>query len=142
MNQTENRKLLRNRQGLTDKELNALIAEVEASGMLRPPVDFKAHVMEKTKRADIQLVVQTQKMNKGLQLFFYSLKIGMAAAMALFFLFWMPQDFSLPQTESSQEMNWDMEPRESMAERWDKGADKVAEQLKNFAEQLINKGGD
>lgn len=142
MNQTENRQLSRHKQGLTEKELHALIAEVEASGMLRPPVDFKQNVMEKTKRADVQLIVQTQKMNKGLQLFFYSLKIGMAAAMALFFLFWVPQDFSLPQMGPSIETRREMEPKETMAEKWDRGTEEMAEQLKNFAEQLLNKGGE
>ncbi len=142
MNQTENRQLPGYKQELTDARLQALIAEVEASGMLRPPVDFKQHVMEKTRRADVQMIVRTQKMNKGLQLFFYSLKMGMAVAIALFFLFWVPQDFSLPQMEPPRETNWEIEPGESMAKKWDRGAKEMTQQLKNFAEQLINKGGE
>ena len=138
MGQTGYRVPRAGREPLTEEELAALIAEVEATGMLRAPVDFKEHVLEKTKRADVQLIIRTQKMSRGMQLFGYSLKIGVAAAMALFFLFAAPQDISLPELSPSRETSWESRHEETLAQRWDRSADEITKQISRLAKQWIS----
>ena len=139
MGQTEYRIPAPGRERMTEKELAALIAEVEAAGMLKAPVDFKENVLEKTKRADVQLIIRTQKMSRGMQLFGYSLKIGVAAAMALFFLFATPQDISLPKPDPSREGGWESRHEETLAQQWDRSADEITKQISRLAKQWMEK---
>lgn len=139
MEQTNNPYGAPHGKGLSEEQLARLIAEVEAVGMLKPPVDFKRNVLEKTKRADVKLIIRTQKMSRGMQLFGYSLKIGVAAAMALFFLFTTPQDISLAELTPPREAGWELRHEETLAQRWDRSADEITTQISRLAKQWFNK---
>lgn len=92
---------MRNGSGyLDDKELEALIAEVENGGMIAPPVYFKELIMkevnrrpddaDKTRKASKEELVRAAKR----RFFADSFKIVAAAAAAVFCLTEMPVDFS------------------------------------------------
>lgn len=125
---------------MNQEQLQKLIEEVEASGMLKAPVDLKRAVLEKSRRPDIQLMIRTQEFSRGRQLFFYSLKIGMAAVMALYFLFCMPNDFSMPDlnppTEAAMES---YTKQETLAEKVDKTAAAVSKHIAQLANEWIKK---
>lgn len=152
-----------NQEKSTEQMLQELIADVEENGMLHAPVEFKRHVMEKTRRPDVQLVVQTQKLSRGMELFFYSLKIGVAAVMALLFLLWMPQDltaseFSLTaeppamkrengltieqmtiKQDNTFSTERSAEPEKTLSEKMDQTVTEVTNRITKFANEWINK---
>lgn len=119
---------------MTEKELQDLIADVEAKGLLKAPADFKQSVWEKTKRADVQLILKTQRLSKGMELFFYSLKIGLAAALAVVVLLWTPVD--LLTTEDGVRFE---DTKERISEKMDQKVNEMAGRLKRFAEAWIKK---
>lgn len=124
---------------LTEAELESLIAKVESEGLLRAPVGLKSQVMERTRRADVQLVVKTQKLSKQTRLFWYSAKITAAAAAAMFLIFAMPQDFEVPDAgaPAAVEMEWDAGPQKTLAEKVDQKAAEMARQVRSFARKLF-----
>lgn len=83
----------------TDAYVQELIRQVEAEGLLKAPAHMKQEILERSRRADYQLVLQTRKVSRNMQLFFYSLKVGAAVVMALFLLFAVPKE--LPQAQIS-----------------------------------------
>ncbi|MCI8418370.1 MAG: hypothetical protein HFI33_12910 [Lachnospiraceae bacterium] len=137
--QTEKGLLVGRERELSDIQLAALIAQVEQEGMLRAPVGMKQEILEKTRRADVQLVIRTQDMSKGLQVFFYGLKISMAAAMAMFILFWMPQDYSVPDMSQPPiiEMDWDEGPQKTLAQQMDEKANQIGQELSRVTRQWV-----
>ena len=76
--QEQNQLVLGQDRELTEAELEALISQVEAEGMLRAPVGLKSRVMEKTRRMDVQMIVRTQELPKRLSDFCHSPRSGNA----------------------------------------------------------------
>lgn len=134
----ENQLALRQDGELTEAELTALIAQVEAEGMLRAPVGLKSQVMEKTKRMDVQLVVRTQKLPKRLSFFWYSVKITAAAAAAMFLVFAMPQNLGMPQVSAppAMETEWETGPKKTLSQKMDEKAEEMAEQVSRLARRI------
>lgn len=82
-------------QYLSDKELDALIAEVEAGGMIAPPIYLKSQIMGNIS-SEVSIEIPESSMKKrriNRQLTLYSLKIAAAAAVAVFSLTAMPMSF-------------------------------------------------
>lgn len=80
-----------------DAYTQQLIRQVESEGLLKAPVHMKQEILERSRRVDYQMNVQTRKLSRNMQLFFYSLKVGTAVVAALFLLFTIPRE--LPQVE-------------------------------------------
>lgn len=139
--QEQNQLVLGQDRELTEAELEALISQVEAEGMLRAPVGLKSRVMEKTRRMDVQMIVRTQELPKRLSFFWYSVKITAAAAAAMFLIFAIPQDLGMPDlsTLPAMETEWDGGPRKTLAEKVDQKAAEVAEQVNKLARKLFEK---
>jgi len=116
-----------------EKQLHALIAEVEQGELLRAPVDFKRSVMEKAKRPKGTLEANRKRMSKGLELFFYSLKIGTAAVAAVGLLFLIPIDGALGDWESKGVI--ELGEQISLSERMDM----VTVQIKEITKDWMNK---
>lgn len=81
-----------------------LICRVETEGLITAPAHMKQEILERSRRMDVQLVVQSRRLSKKMQLFFYSLKVGAAVAMALFMLFLVPKE--LPRAELDTAAAW------------------------------------
>ena len=130
--------LIPNRE-LTEAELESLIAAVESQGLLHAPVGLKSQVMEKTRRMDVQLVVQTQRLSRQTRFFWYSAKITAAAAAAMFLIFAVPQDFEMPDRSEpvAVEMEWDGGPKKTLAEKVDQKAAEMARQVRSLARKLF-----
>ena len=137
--QTERKLPVRREEELSNAQLAALIAQVEQNGMLRAPVGMKQEILEKTRRADVQLVIRTQDMSRKLQVFFYGLKISMAAAIAMFLIFWMPLDSSIPDISqpAAIEMDWDEGPQKTLAQQVDEKAEELGQELSRAASEWI-----
>lgn len=117
---------------LSDQELNRLLEETEQTGMIRAPKRIQTEVFGKI--AAQQPVSRKQNVlfasGKQIQLAFYSLKVGIAAAAAIFMLFrldalqdtgWMNQvpetyiEMSERELETSEPEN---DRRESLHTKW------------------------
>ena len=109
------------------KDLDAytqeLIRQVEAEGLLQAPVHMKQEILERSRRPDYQMTVQTRKISRNMQLFFYSLKVGTAVAAALIMLFMVPRE--LPQVEQSVGVRPGWQQEESIGQRLNDGLGKV-----------------
>lgn len=73
--------------------------EVEQQALLHAPRDFKADVLKKSGQIDIRLTAKSHQLSKQLQLFYYSLKVGMAVLGSLALLSVLPrlpQNFAQP----------------------------------------------
>lgn len=85
---------------MDDRELEALIAEVENGGMIAPPVYLKEWIMEEVKRQQSDAYKGREAPREELvraakrRFFSDSLKIAAAAAAAVFCLTEMPVNFS------------------------------------------------
>lgn len=64
---------------------------MEAQPLLSAPRDFQESVMKRSRQAGIVMISKTNQISKRLQLFYYSLKVGVAVACALFLLAVIPQ---------------------------------------------------
>lgn len=109
------------------KDLDAytqeLIRQVEAEGLLQAPVHMKQEILERSRRPDYQMTVQTRKISRNMQLFFYSLKVGTAVAAALIMLFMVPRE--LPQVERSVGRSPGWQQEEGIGQRLNDGLGKV-----------------
>ncbi len=74
-------------QYLSDDELEQLIASTEGTGMLQAPKRIQTAVWEKVAEKETPVPVSRTAAGKRLQLAVYSLKVGLAAAAAIFMLF-------------------------------------------------------
>lgn len=115
--------IFREKEYLSDDELEQLIAEVEAEPLLHPPREFQSEIL--------QTIRQKRKRKKDAQLFFYSVKVIAASAAALLILITVPHDFHL-QTNVMQEKNLqqDVEEQVRVEERNEKmsGIERVFEE--------------
>lgn len=109
------------------KELDAftreLIRQVEAEGLLQAPVHMKQEILERSRRPDYQMAVQTRRISRNMQLFFYSLKVGTAVAAALIMLFMVPRE--LPQVEQSVSVGSGWQQEERIGQKLNDGLGKV-----------------
>jgi len=78
----------KNQEYLSDDELQRLIAEVEADGMLRAPSYLKAEIFSKLDSG----AGRRKRASKGWRLFTYSAKVAFGAAAAIAMLWIVPSD--------------------------------------------------
>ena len=150
---------------VSDETLLVWAEDIETQNLLRVPAGFKAQVLERAKRAENKQTKKASKWDLGMQFFFYSLKIGAAAAMAVFLLLWMPQDLNTleywqgkpksaqewsvaqrnelqkqwEQKKARQQANRNMKPEETLAQKLDQKANEVSDQIWKLTKSWINK---
>lgn len=132
---------------MDDRELEALIAEVENSGMIAPPVYLKELIMKeasrrpddagKTRKASKEELVRAAKR----RFFADSFKIVAAAAAAMFCLMEMPVDFSgggmMEGSRIEKRIEEDTERYRKEQERAIAGEEGVGARLGEFLEERL-----
>ena len=68
---------------ISDYELLQFIQCVEENDMIKAPIQMKEEILKKSKSPVIRIAVESKKVSKKVQLFWYSLKISAAVAIAL-----------------------------------------------------------
>lgn len=68
------------------------ISQIEKEELLKAPPDMKNNIMERVRHQEVKEHSQTTVSISRLQLFMYSMKVGVVAAMALIALFAIDQD--------------------------------------------------
>ena len=68
---------------ISDYELLQFIQGVEKNDMIKAPIQMKEEILKKSKSPVIQIAVESKKVSKKVQFFWYSLKISAAVAIAL-----------------------------------------------------------
>ncbi len=68
---------------ISDYELLRFIQCVEENDMIKAPIQMKEEILKKSKSPVIRIAVESKKVSKKVQLFWYSLKISAAVAIAL-----------------------------------------------------------
>lgn len=104
-----------------------LIRQVESEGLLQAPVHMKAEILERSRKPEYQIALQTRKISRNMQFFFYSLKVGAAVVTALFLLFMVPRE--IPQNDGFFE-------REPVQAREASIGEKFNEGLRDFNQML------
>lgn len=116
---------------LSDKELEELIAGVEASGMHQAPFYLRSEIMEKIERQE-----KKKKAFVRRELLFYSLKIGIAAAAALMFLTFIPAEDWKNRLEKQPVSIAEEEEREQWTEVVNQKAKELCNWLSETAESM------
>ncbi len=98
-------------------ELPPQISAVQTK-MPEPPAYLKEEILQRTQQIDVQMTVRVKERSRQMQLFMYSLKVGMAVVTSIFLLLLTTNIQSL-QPEDVQ--NWRMEQREQRQERQEEG---------------------
>lgn len=107
---------------LTEEELEKLILDVENQGMLSCPSYLRGEILQRTE-------VSLQK--RKLQYYAYSIKVCVAAAAAIWFLFTVPIGNMLtPQTVAARE-------QVSFTDKLNRQTSVVCESLNDFSDMLI-----
>lgn len=106
--------------------------------MLPAPRSFKDNLLTATKRPEIQLARRAQETSKRMQLLFYSLKVGTAAAGALLLLF-LTMNFTnmdgLPKEQNSVKWN---EKNFSLTDTLRDNMYKMSDNMLEFSNDIIN----
>lgn len=109
-----------------------------ASEMLPAPRNFKDDLLTATKRPEIQLARRAQETSKKMQLLFYSLKVGTAAAGALLLLF-LTMNFSgmqaLPKEQPTIKWN---NNNFSLTDTLRDNMYKMSDNMLDFSNNIIN----
>lgn len=63
---------------------------LEDHGLLHAPKNMKAEILNKSRQFDIQIVAKSNHASKKMELFYYTLKVGLAAAFAIVVLVLTP----------------------------------------------------
>lgn len=87
------------KQEMLDAYTLELIRQVESEGLRKAPAHMKAEILERSRKPDYQIALQTRRLSRNMQFFFYSLKVGAAVATALFLLFTVPREIPQMLTE-------------------------------------------
>lgn len=106
--------------------------------MLPAPRNFKDDLLKATKRPEIQLARRAQETSKRVQLLFYSLKVGTAAAGALLLLF-LTMNFSgmtsLPKEPPTAKWN---DNNFSLTDTLRDNMYKISDNMLDFSNDIIN----
>lgn len=108
----------RNQEMLNEYALE-LIRQVEAEGLLKAPVHMKAEILERAKRPEYQIALQTRRISRKMQFLFYSLKVGAAVATALLLLFAVPRE--IPQNDGFYAKEPGVKREASIGEQFNEG---------------------
>ncbi len=109
-----------------------------AEDMLPAPRNFKDNLLTATKRPEIQLARRAQETSKRMQLLFYSLKVGTAAAGALLLLF-LTMNFN-PMAELPKEqptVKWN-DSGFSLTDTLRDNMYKMSDSMLDFSNNIIN----
>lgn len=68
---------------ISDYELLQFIQCIEENDMIKAPIQMKEEILKKSKSPVIRIAVESKKVSKKVQFFWYSLKISAAVAIAL-----------------------------------------------------------
>ncbi len=82
--------------------------------MPEPPVYLKEEILQRTQQIDVQMTVRVKERSRQMQLFMYSLKVGMAVVTSIFLLLLTTNIQSL---QPEDVRNWRMEQKEQRQER-------------------------
>lgn len=109
-----------------------------ASDMLPAPRNFKDDLLTATKRPEIQLARRAQETSKKMQLFFYSLKVGTAAAGAILLLFltmYLPDTQDMPKEQPTVKWN---DSSFSLTDMLRDNMYKMSDNMLDFSNNIIN----
>ncbi len=96
---------------MSDAELMQFIQSVEENDMIVAPSYLKESILQKSKSPIVQLTVETRKVSKNVQLFFYGLKVSAAAAAAITLLVFstFQKDYAIPEFDRQiSNKEWDV----------------------------------
>ncbi len=109
-----------------------------SSDMLPAPRNFKENLLTATKRPEIQLARRAQETSKRMQLLFYGLKVGTAAAGALLLLFLTMNFSAMDELHKEQTtVRWN-EKNFSLTSTLRDNMYKMSDNMLNFSNNIIN----
>ncbi|MCI8334276.1 MAG: hypothetical protein HFH25_06820 [Lachnospiraceae bacterium] len=128
------------KQEMLDAYTLELIRQVESEGLRKAPAHMKAEILERSRKPDYQIALQTRRLSRNMQFFFYSLKVGAAVATALFLLFTVPRE--IPQNDGF----FDREPGQareaSIGEKFNEGLRDFNQMLTEITISNQNRQGE
>ena len=119
---------------MNEYEIMQLIESVEENELLHAPTHMKEEILLKSKSPVIQLAIESKRVSKKVQLFWYSLKISAAVVVALTLLVFlnMPKDFiPLQVQQNSEKMEW------NLTEKLYRESTQVTSILGDISEQIL-----
>lgn len=119
--------------------------------LILPPAYLEDQILERARHLDVQAAVAVKQTSKKLQLFFYSLKVGMAVAFSILILSVTANVRELGMARQEQQMeeyqeNGQFSPEEKAPKEdfvlgvMNRAADGMASQMNEFANLLLNGG--
>ena len=95
---------------MSDYELLQFIQRVEENDMIKAPAQMKEEIIKMSKSPVIRIAVESKRVSKKVQFFWYSLKISAAVAIALTLLIFinLPADFVSSVNTHPVEKEWNI----------------------------------
>jgi len=114
--------------------------------LIQTPRDMKDNILRKTRRPEVQLPIKVKETSKGLQLFFYSLKVSTATIGALLLLvmtFHMDTNWNqINNTSGNNTGNISLtEAIRAGVDSFNTGMEKISSNMLEFSNNIINVEG-
>lgn len=111
---------------------------VEAHGLLTAPKGMKETILDKSRSLDLQPAVKNRHISKRRELFYYSLKVGFAAAFAITMLM-VPKEVFHPVI--TPQYSYDYAEHQRSFDPRHEGTQRITDILNDFKHQLFQMEG-